>query len=109
MFILTNPFQCYLSVSVQCVRVFARVCVCVLFVYTISIGISVSIICVSQEDVSLIASNQQICDFYKLVVFEKKRHIGKYNLYISELFIQCNTGSCCEHITGDVNIFILIC
>ena len=32
-FILTNPFQCYLSLSVWCV------CVCVLFIYTSSISI----------------------------------------------------------------------
>ena len=54
-FILINPFQCYLSLSVWCV------CVCVLFIYTIFI----SIVCVSQEEPSLIASNQQINDFYK--------------------------------------------
>ena len=52
-FILTNPFQCYLSLSVWCVRV--------LFIYTISI----SIICVSKDELSLAASNQQIYDFYK--------------------------------------------
>ena len=54
-FILTNPFQCYFSLRVWCV------CMCVLFIYTISI----SIIYVSQEEPSLIASNQQIYDFYK--------------------------------------------
>ena len=64
-FILTNPFQCYISLSVWCVRV--------LFIYTISI----SIICVSQEKPSLIVSNQQIYDFYKYIIFEKKRHYGK--------------------------------
>ena len=52
-FILTNSFQCYLSLSVWCVRV--------LFIYTISI----SIICVSKDELSLAASNQQIYDFYK--------------------------------------------
>ena len=35
-------------------------------------------ICVSQEEPSLIAaSNQQIYDFYKWIIFEKKRHCGK--------------------------------
>ena len=52
-FILTNPFQCYLSLS--------NWCVCILFIYTISITIT----CASQEEPSLISSNQQICDFYK--------------------------------------------
>ena len=47
-FIIANPFQCYLSLSVWCV--------CVLFTYTIS----VSIICVSQKEPRLIASNQEI-------------------------------------------------
>ena len=51
--ILTNPFQCYLSVF--------DVCVCVLFICTISI----SIICVSKDEPSLIESNQQIYDIYK--------------------------------------------
>ena len=48
-FPITNSFQCYLSVSVWCVCV----CVCV-FIYPISI----SNIYVSQEETSLIASNQ---------------------------------------------------
>ena len=29
-------------------------------------------VCVSQEEPSLIASNQQIYDFYKRIIFEKK-------------------------------------
>ena len=32
---------------------------------------------VSQEEFSFIASNEQIYDFYKWVIFEKKRHRGK--------------------------------
>ena len=47
-FILTNPFQCYVSLSVWYVRV--------LFVYTISN----SIICVALEEHSLIESNQHM-------------------------------------------------
>ena len=39
---------------------FSKCLVCVLFIYIISI----SIICVSQEELSLIASNEQIYDFY---------------------------------------------
>ena len=62
-FILTNPF------SVICLWVFG---VCVLFIYTISI----SIICVSKDELSLAASNQQIYDFYKWI-FEKKRQCAK--------------------------------
>ena len=63
-FIVTNPFKCYLSLSVWWM--------CVLFIYTISI----SIIYVSQEETSFIASNQQISGFYKSMIFEKKRYCG---------------------------------
>ena len=28
---------------------------------------------------------------------------------ISEVFIHCNKGSCCEHITGGVNIYLYGC
>ena len=73
---------------------------CALFTYTISI----SIICVSQEEPSLIMSNQQIYDFYKWIIFEMKRHCKKYIFAISELFIQCNKDSCCEYITDGVNM-----
>ena len=69
-FILTNPFQFYLSLSVWCVCL--CVCVCVLFIYTISISIP----CISWEELSLMESNQQIYDFYKWVVFEKQRQFG---------------------------------
>ena len=98
-FILTNLFQCYLSVSVWCV------CICVLFIYTTSI----SIICVSQEEPCLIASNQQIHDFYKWIIFGKKRHCGNYIFDISELFIQGRKDSYCEHITDSVNIYLYGC
>ena len=66
-----------------CVCVCVCVCVYDLFIYTISI----SIIWVLQEETSLIASNQQIYNFYKWIIFEKKRHYGKEIIDISELFI----------------------
>ena len=47
--------------------------VSVLFIYTISISIN----CVSLEEISLIASNEQIYTFYKWVIFWKKTHCGK--------------------------------
>ena len=56
--------------------------VCVLFIYTILI----SIICVSQEEPSLIASNEQIDTFYKCVVFKYKRYYGQQFFEFSELF-----------------------
>ena len=80
--------------------------VCVLFIYTISTGISVDTICISQEHPTHMASNRKTRDFYKWVIFEKKRHTGKYILDISELLIQSNTDSCCVHITGGVNIYL---
>ena len=71
------------------------VCICIfLFIYIISIGISVSIICVSQGNLSFIASKEQIFGLYKWVILEL--HIGKNILDTIELFIQCNTGSCCK-------------
>ena len=98
-FILTNLFQCYLSLSV------CYLCMWMLFIYTISI----SIICVSQEEHSLIASNLQIYDLYKCIIFEKKRHCGKYIFYISELLIQRRKDSCCEPITGAAKIYLYGC
>ena len=50
--------------------------------------ISITILCVSREELSLLESNQQIYDFYNWVI------------------IQCNRNSCCEHITGGVNIYL---
>ena len=60
-------FKGYLFLSVSMCEL-ARVCVFVLFIYTIS----VSIIYVSREEISVTASNQQIYEFYKRVIFEKK-------------------------------------
>ena len=59
-FILTNPFQWYLSERL--------VCVCVLCIYTISI----STVFVSREDLTLIESNQQIYDFCRRVIYKAK-------------------------------------
>ena len=59
-FILTNPFQYCLSPSVWCV--------CVLFICSIS----TSIICVSQEEPSPIASNQQIMTFTNALFLKGK-------------------------------------
>ena len=69
----THSQACWVFDVCVCVCVYVCVCVCVLFIYTISI----SIISVSQEEPSLIASNQQIHDFYKQIIFEKKKHCGK--------------------------------
>ena len=45
------------------------VCAC-FFIHTVSV-------IVSQEEPSPTTCNQQIYEFYKLVIFEKKRHCGK--------------------------------
>ena len=64
---------------------------------------------VLQEEASLIASNQQTYDFYKWIIFEKKRHSGKEIFDISELFIKFNKDSCFELITGGVSIYLSGC
>ena len=43
------------------------------------------------------------------VVFEEKRHCGKYIFDVSELFIQCDLDSCCGHMTGGFNIYLYGC
>ena len=48
----------------------------VLFIYTILI----SIILVLQEERGLIASNEQVYDFYKWVIFEKKGIVENFFL-----------------------------
>ena len=58
-FILTNPFQCYRSLSVCCVCGFC------------SFTPFLSVLLVSKDEPSLTASNQQMYDFYKWI-FEKK-------------------------------------
>ena len=73
------------------------------------LGVYVLFTYVLFEEPSLIASNQQIYDLYKWIIFEKKRHPGKQFFDISELCILCNKDSCCEHITGGVNIYLHGC
>ena len=51
-------------------------CMYVLFIYTILI----SIILVLQEERGLIASNEQVYDFYKWVIFEKKGIVENFFL-----------------------------
>ena len=79
---------------------------CVLFIYTISFGI----LCVSQEELSVTESNQhmwllQLSKFWKTKTLW---NFAEYIFKISNLFIQCNTDSCCEHITCGVNIYIMV-
>ena len=74
-------------------------CVCVLFVYIISI----SIICVSQEEFSLIAYVWllQVSNFWK------EKTSWKVNFWC-QWIIQCNTDSCCEQVKDGVYIFIWV-
>ena len=52
--------------------------VCVLFIYTMSI----STICASQEKPHFIATNQQIYDFYKLIIWKRKDIVkSKFSIY----------------------------
>ena len=78
----------------------AHVCVCVY-------ALSISIACTSQEELTLIKSNEQLYDFYKWV-FKKKRHCGKYIFDISELILS-NKHSYCDHINGGFNIYLYGC
>ena len=86
------------------VCVYVCVCVCVLFIYTTS----VSIICVLQEEPSLVASNQQTLWLLQVNNFLKEMTLWKANFWyqwiINSMF-QCNKDSCCEHI-GGVSIYI---
>ena len=98
-FIITNRFQYFLSLRAWCM------CVCVLFIYTISI----SIIRVSWEESSLVTSNQQIYDFYKWIIFEKKRHCGKYIFDIIELLIQSRKFMLWAHTSWCEYMFTWLC
>ena len=83
------------------------VCVCVLFIYTISISIN----CVSREQPSLIPYSILSTDIWLLQVnnFYKEKTLRKVFFNITELSIQCNKDSCCEYITGGVNIYLFGC
>ena len=67
----------------------------------------------SWEEHNLIKSNQQIAGSYKSVYFEKQKHCGTLSskfFCIREILIQwSNTDSCCQHITGGVNIYLHEC
>ena len=80
------------------------VCVCVSIIYTISISVT----CVSQDEFCLITSNQQVYNFY-VQLLKRKGHCAKQISDISELLIRCNTDSCCECMTGVVNIYLYGC
>ena len=78
---------------------------CILPIYTTSI----SILCLSQEERSLVESNQQMHDFYKGVIFEQQRHCGPLkSKFLCQKAIQLNTGCCYGHITGGVSIFLYV-
>ena len=61
------------------------VCVCVFVSVFCLFRHFFSIACFTIEELSLIASNQQIYKFYRWVVFETKIHCGKQIFDISEL------------------------
>ena len=62
-YVLTNPFQCYLS---ECL-----VCMCVFCLFTPFSSVLL-VFSVSWEELTLIKSNQKIHDFYKWVTFRSK-------------------------------------
>ena len=100
LFLLTNPVQCYLSLSVW----YVCVCVCVLFVYTIYI----CIICVSKDEHSFIASNRRIC-LLQLNFCGTLWKVNFWYQWIIHLIIKCNKCSCSEQITGGINIYLYGC
>ena len=71
--------------------------VCEWLIFIISIGI----LCISQEGLSLVDSNQQIWLLNKDIL-----DLRKVNFCISKLLIQCNTR---EDVTGGVIIYIHMC
>ena len=75
--IVGPPFQCYLSLSVWCV--------CFVYLHHFY-----QYYCVLLEELSLIASNEQIYTFYKWVIFLKENTLWKVNLWY-QWIIQCNT------------------
>ena len=88
--------------------------VCLLLIYIFYISIvcfSISIRCVSQEGLSLVQSNHHNVWLLQLSNFDKQTHCGTFQskFLISKLLIQCNTGSCCVHVTGGVNIYACTC
>ena len=62
--------------------------VCVLFIYTISLSIH----CVSREGLTLLESNQQICDFYKWVIFKKQSHFGPQSKFLYDSLLEIHDG-----------------
>ena len=83
---------------------FCKCLVCVLFIYTVFS----SIICASQEELSLIVSNEEIKRLLQLSNILKEKTLWKVNFWY-QWIIQCNTDSCCEHMAVDVNIYSSRC
>ena len=85
--ILTNPFQCYLSVFVfRCVYECLFVCLCVCMCVCVCVcGVCFVYLhhfyqyylCLTGRTQSCNACNQQIHGFYKWIIFKKKRHCEK--------------------------------
>ena len=71
---------------VKLVELFRGKGVSLIFILTNPLQFS-SVICVLQEEPSLMASNQQIYDFYKRIISEKKRHyINKFLMLVNYSF-----------------------
>ena len=79
------------------------VCVCVFCLFTPSL----SVLFVFHRKNLVFVPNVQIYGFYKWEIFKKKRH-WKRNFWY-QWIIQCNTDSCCEHMTDGVNIYLQRC
>ena len=66
--------------------------VCILLIYLTSI----TILCVSQERLSLVESNQQIYDFYMCVILKSKLFKASYSFSAARV--------AAVHVIGSVNI-----
>ena len=66
--------------------IFFYVCgVCILIIYFISI----TILCVSQERLRLVESNQQIYDFYMCVILKRKLFKASYSFSAARVAAVC--------------------
>ena len=92
----TNPFQSYMSFSEP------LVCAFCLFIPFLSLFVF------HRKNLVLWHLINRY-DFCKWIIFGKKRHFRKQIFDTSELFIQCNKDSCCEHIAVGVNIYLHGC
>ena len=72
--------------------------------------VRVCFLCVSQERISLVESNQQMTSTTSKQFLKSKdiMDICKVNFCISKLIIQCNADSYCVYLTGGINVYLYV-